>query len=1446
MSDESKNRKTKLVKYLLKVTAQVNRKPILYIPSGYGEGNILWFSNIVDIPNCVLKDWSNTDGELLKVRRKSEPSKPPVPDICRPWIHDEDSDSQPQLKVNIFEEIESGKIEKKLSDHPEVKSTFDEYIEKWKKWKQEHDKWAKGEKCYQKLFALRQTLNKNKEQYELILGLGLLQYKNKNGLTVTRHLLVSQTELELEAERSELIVRLSSDVGNLNAEFEMLEDDINRETEDKIKELLNEDSSLSQENIDKILKTASGTLFDNGEYDPGLERVGKVTEKPVITFSPAIILRERPPIGLKKILKDIARQTEEGVKPSALFEELTSIGNKLSNTDESSENINIDAEELFFLKPYNETQKKIVDKIRYANGIVVQGPPGTGKSHTIANLICHLLATGNRVLVTAKTDTALKVLRDKIPDSLKKLVISLLGSGIAEKNLLEDSVSSILNASNNYDNETIHKKIDIITERLKQLREEKAKKDRRLEDIVKSETINQSIAEGRYKGKLSSIVRKIKEESEKYSWFKDDINQNAKYDLSTQKMSKIFEGMHDLYDARDELQKDFEKLTVSAGDFNSLVNELSTLSDSDLANLENNYLCRNLSKLSAEDLFSILRSLENLDNKRGTILSKHKEDWIKAEFDNISEGNEANYAEILDEINKCMAEVRDSEKTASDYNIECPSELTTAGIYKDAETLKKYAEEGHSLSRLNLFKPRNIRKCLYIFEKIKINGQLCQKTIDDLSILIRFANYHYNIKLIKDKLRKFVEIPEDIELQGIEKRIKILEEISEINDLFSEIKRLDIFDYITDVSISNLKDIKQACSYAVINKLKRQLQTIIDKGNAHPVIFDLLTAVKQRDTDKYRQAKVYLDNIFEKHDRFLELQDLIDEFKEKIPLTINEMEKSYKDDAWKARIVNQLEDAWHWSQAKNWIESYINRDDISEIEESLKSTEDRIRNCIEKLAQLKSWDFCITRLTRDQKEHMKLWEQALDKLGKGTGKYANKWKKIALEHFNGCQEAIPAWIMPLYNVWNNISAAPEIFDVIIVDEASQCGLEATPLFYLAKKIIIVGDDKQISPENVGLDRSTTNQFMNEYLHSFGSFKDRFDCDKSLFDIGNAVFNSSQIVLREHFRCMPEIIKFSNDLCYSHTPLIPLKQFGADRLPPLEHVFVESGFRQGKNDRVINTPEADAIVRRIEQICDDEKYNNKTIGVIVLQGRAQAELIQQRLSQELSAEEYEEHEIVCGVPSQFQGNEKDIILLSMVVAPNEPFNALTKKADQQRFNVAMSRAKEQVVLFHSVRISDLNTAGLRKRLLEFFENKNTNEVNGISKEELEKFAHQSEGKRKNINPPDSFDSWFEVDVALEIMRRGYQIQSQYEVAGKRIDIVVMGGSARLAVECDGDHWHTPDNYEDDMKRQRQLERCGWEFFRIRESAFYLDKEQSLKKLWEILESKGIKPQFNISL
>ena len=99
-------------------------------------------------------------------------------------------------------------------------------------------------------------------------------------------------------------------------------------------------------------------------------------------------------------------------------------------------------------------------------------------------------------------------------------------------------------------------------------------------------------------------------------------------------------------------------------------------------------------------------------------------------------------------------------------------------------------------------------------------------------------------------------------------------------------------------------------------------------------------------------------------------------------------------------------------------------------------------------------------------------------------------------------------MMPLHRVWDTVYPSPGMFDVIIVDEASQCGVEALPLFYLGKKILIVGDDKQISPDAVGLPRDAVHRLMEEFLHDF-QFKSSFDIESSLFDHGKLRYGTQR-------------------------------------------------------------------------------------------------------------------------------------------------------------------------------------------------------------------------------------------------------------------------------------------------------------------------------------------------
>jgi very-short-patch-repair endonuclease len=107
--------------------------------------------------------------------------------------------------------------------------------------------------------------------------------------------------------------------------------------------------------------------------------------------------------------------------------------------------------------------------------------------------------------------------------------------------------------------------------------------------------------------------------------------------------------------------------------------------------------------------------------------------------------------------------------------------------------------------------------------------------------------------------------------------------------------------------------------------------------------------------------------------------------------------------------------------------------------------------------------------------------------------------------------------------------------------------------------------------------------------------------------------------------------------------------------------------------------------------------------------------------------------------------------------------------------------------------------------------------------------------------DPFDSLFEQRVYLRIRERGYQVTPQWEVNGRRIDLVVTGLKGRLAVECDGEAWHsTPEQRQNDLYREQELKRAGWQFWRVRESEFVWNPEAALEDLWTTLDRRGIRP------
>ncbi len=610
-----------------------------------------------------------------------------------------------------------------------------------------------------------------------------------------------------------------------------------------------------------------------------------------------------------------------------------------------------------------------------------------------------------------------------------------------------------------------------------------------------------------------------------------------------------------------------------------------------------------------------------------------------------------------------------------------------------------------------------------------------------------------------------------------------------------------------------------------VTKCLRDLSVTRDMFDAHPLVGAMIDAVEQRNVTTYSQIYADVQGIEQTRRDQLRRVQIEEVLTAAVPGLIGAVTESLNDEAWDKRFRNWTQ-SWHWSLADNWLQKRSDREYQQRLWERRLDTDKAIGQLLSESAALRAWSHFFARLSTKESAALKSWREAVKAMGKGTGKSAKmeRLRREARQYMDQCREAIPVWIMPRYLVAEMIEPAPGRYDVVIVDEASQLGVESLFLFYVAKKMVVVGDDQQISPYGVGIADEAIAGLQHHYLDGVPHHH-ALSAQSSLY--GNAKIRFGQnIVLREHFRCMPEIIQFSNDLCYASngTPLDPLRSYPANRLKPLVVRRVPDGYRKGSPQNALNEPEADAIVAQIIACIADPRYVGRTMGVISLQGDSQAKLIEHKILERLEPEVISERRLICGDAYAFQGDERHIIFLSMVAAPNEKIGALAAEPARQRFNVAASRAQDQMWLFHSVDLDVLSLSCMRHRLLGYMLNP---------------------GRLATNEKEQKFDSQFERDVFRAITERNFHVRTQVCIGDPtnhryRIDLVVEGMKGRLAVECDGDQWHGPERYDQDMARQRDLERAGWKFVRIRGGDFYRDRVKSLDVLWAELHRLGIEP------
>jgi len=238
-----------------------------------------------------------------------------------------------------------------------------------------------------------------------------------------------------------------------------------------------------------------------------------------------------------------------------------------------------------------------------------------------------------------------------------------------------------------------------------------------------------------------------------------------------------------------------------------------------------------------------------------------------------------------------------------------------------------------------------------------------------------------------------------------------------------------------------------------------------------------------------------------------------------------------------------------------------------------------------------------------------------------------------------------------------------------------------------------------------------------------------------------------------------------------------------------------------------------------------EYAGKSFGAITLVGEEQALEIQKYLLSILGADQLQERRFSAGNPAQFQGDERDVVVLSMVDRPTatgRPLSLRDTSMFKQRYNVAVSRAKDQVWLVHSLDPGrDLQPHDLRRRLID-----HVRDPGAIRRA-------QGAALRRAESP-------FEAAVMQRLISAGFRIEPQVEVGRYRIDMVISDDHGRVALECDGDRFHPPDQIPEDIARQATLERAGWRFVRLRGTRFYRDPEGSMDWVFAELLRLGVSP------
>jgi very-short-patch-repair endonuclease len=1103
--------------------------------------------------------------------------------------------------------------------------------------------------------------------------------------------------------------------------------------------------------------------------------------------------------------------------------------------------------DLYFPKPFNDEQVRIVQLLEAHEGVVVQGPPGTGKTHTIANIICHWLATGRRVLVTSMKEPALAVLRDKLPEEIQPLAIALLGSEYEGMRQFEQSIQTIASQVQSLDRYATAGEVAQLEETVDGLHARLARIDT---EIGRWARLNQARID--IDGESISpmdAAQEVIDHAGQYEWLPDPLGIGPQHAprFAEDDIARLRQARHQLAADIDYVGRELPALGEFP-DARTLLNThqgLVAFTRRSAAGVGDRPQLASLATATA-DLRDLAALLERVKALREDTLAAGSA-WVPRMQMRLRDGAHADEVALLDKLGRELLEVAARRKLFLARPVAAP-----VGAETDVELLQaidNLAGGRRAFGLMAGFSRSDARRQL---EAVRVSGQLPAEADDWKHV----GEYLALLRKLRELGARWNAVAADLGLEPVRtdqpqdvlgaagqfalyRKVRLL--VDAQTELAQRARRL----FPSWPAAARVAD--DAGAAAQLEATIEHHQTAQQLGEVWVAKARLQKALEGRSGRIVEDLRVFLADLLgdpkvdesgllgpwaalmaelSRLHRLAPALQVVTDVTQRIaqsgaPLWAQRLGQPV-DGAVDALLPSDWRRAWRLRSLATHLALIDPQDEFRKLARLRSDLEHDLARAYGALTVKRSWLKLAENATPAVRAALQAYLNAIQRLGKGTGKRAARYRQDARNAAAEANAAIPCWIMPHHRVSESLPAQLGCFDLVVIDEASQSDLSALPSLFRGRKLLIVGDDKQVSPEGVGLEEERIKSLMQRYLaEQVPVYRAQMSADRSIYDLARVVFARSGVMLKEHFRCVAPIIEYSKREFYAHE-LQPLRLPPASQRldPPLVDVLVEDGRREGD----LNPAEGRYIVDEIKRLVAQPRHAQRSIGVVSLLGDEQALRIWDLLNEELGPQVLQRYGVACGDARTFQGRERDIMFLSMVSAPNDVGAQLSRETFAQRFNVAASRARDRMYLVRSVELHHLAEGDrLRRGLLAHF---------------ASPFLQQP---GQAADPRELCESPLEREVYDWLVARGYRVRPQVQVGTYRIDLVVEGGNdARLAVECDGDKYHGAEKWTSDVRRQRVLERAGWTFWRCFASTLVRRREAALEELSAALAAQGIHP------